>query len=57
MNTYRVTACWYETVYVEADSEDEAIDAAREELISEIRQKGYIDDYEVEEIDNDEGVL
>ena len=47
MAIYRVTACWYETVQVEAEDEDAAIDRAYEELRSEIRQKGYVDDYEV----------
>ena len=47
MAIFRVTACWYETVQVEAEDEDAAIDKAYEELRSEIRQKGYVDDYEV----------
>ena len=50
MKQYKVTACWYETVIVDADDEDAAIDEARKMLTSEIRRKGYIDDYEVEEI-------
>lgn len=59
MATFKVTACWYETVVVEAEDEDAAIDKAHKELKSEIRQKGYVDDYEVmrldEEEDDDEG--
>jgi hypothetical protein len=47
MKTYRVTACWYESVVVEAEDEDTAIDKAQEELTSEIRRNGYVDDYEV----------
>ena len=53
MQRYKVTACWYETVLVDGDSEDEAIEAARKELVSEIRRNGYVDDYEVEEIDDE----
>lgn len=52
MATYKVTACWYETVQVEAEDEDSAIDKAYEELRSEIRQKGYVDDYEVTRLDD-----
>lgn len=51
MATFKVTACWYETVVVEAEDEDTAIDKANEELRSEIRQKGYVDDYDVRCLD------
>ena len=49
-----MTACWYETIYVDAEDEDEAVDAARKELGSEIRRIGFVDDYEVEEIDDED---
>ena len=52
MPIYKVTACWYETVQVEAEDEDAAIDKANEELKSEIRQRGYVDDFEVKRLDN-----
>ena len=54
MATFKVTACWYETVQVEAEDEDAAIDKAHEELKSEIRRNGYVDDYEVTRLDEDE---
>lgn len=54
MAVYKVTACWYETIQVEAEDEDAAIDKACEELKSEIRQKGYVDDYEVMRLDNED---
>ena len=54
MGLYRVTACWYETVEVEAKDEDAAIDEAYKELRSEIRQKGYVDDYEVKRLDDED---
>lgn len=54
MATFKVTACWYETVQVEAEDEDAAIDKAYEELRSEIRQKGYVDDYEVTRLDDED---
>lgn len=54
MATFKVTACWYETVVVEAEDEDAAIEQAHEELKSEIRQKGYVDDYEVIRLDEEE---
>ena len=55
MATYKVTACWYETVQVEAEDEDAAIDKACEELKSEIRQKGYVDEYEVTRLGDEDG--
>lgn len=48
--TYKVTACWYEVVEVEAEDEDEAIDMAYAELKSEIRQNGTVDEWEVKEV-------
>lgn len=54
MPTFKVTACWYETVTVEAADEDAAIDKAHEELKSEIRQKGYVDDYEIVRLDDED---
>lgn len=45
---------WYETVVVEAEDEDAAIDKAHEEFRSEIRQKGYVDDYDVRCLDEDD---
>lgn len=54
MANFKVTACWYETVVVEAEDEDAAIDKAHEELKSEIRQKGYVDDYDVRCLDDEE---
>ena len=54
MATFKVTACWYETVVVEAEDEDAAINKAQEELRSEIRQKGYVADYDVRCLDEDD---
>lgn len=54
MATFRVTACWYETVEVEAEDENTAMDKAHEELKSEIRQKGCVDDYEVTRLDDED---
>lgn len=54
MATFKVTACWYETVEVEAEDEDAAIDKAYEELRPEIRQKGYVDDYKVIQLDDED---
>lgn len=54
MATFKVTACWYETVQVEAEDEDTAIDKAYNELKSEIRQKGYVDDYKVVRLDDED---
>lgn len=54
MAIFKVTACCYETVTVEAEDEDAAIDKAHEELRSEIRQKGYVDDYAVRRLDDED---
>ena len=54
MATYKVTACWYETVYVDAENESDAIDKAYEKLKTDISRRGYVDDYEVMEQDDDE---
>ena len=52
MATFRVTACWYESVYVEAEDEDEALDIAYRESFSGTNYVGTPDDYEIEEEDN-----
>lgn len=46
---YKVTACWYETAFVEADNEDDALDKAFQELRSDIRRNGTVDDWEIVE--------
>lgn len=51
---YKVTGCRYETVEVEADSEDEAISKAFSELKSALACSGYIDDCEVEKMEETE---
>lgn len=51
MSKYRVTACWYETALVEAGNEDEALGKAFNELSSDIRRNGTVDDWEIEELD------
>lgn len=56
MSRYKVTACWYETVVVDADSEDDAVDAAYKELASEISRIGTVDDYDVVELDDDDSI-
>ena len=56
MGKYKVTACWYETVWVEADSEDDAVDVAYKELASEIRRNGTVDDYDVVELDDNDNI-
>lgn len=56
MSRYKVTACWYETVVVDADSEDGAVDAAYKELASEISRIGTVDDYDVVELDDDDSI-
>lgn len=54
MGIYRVTACWYETVEVEAENEDDAIDKAYKELRSDICRNGTVNDYEVKQLDEDD---
>lgn len=54
MGLYKVTACWYETVEVEAVDEDDAIGKAYHELRSDIRRNGTVDDYEVKRLDEDD---
>lgn len=51
MGYYKVTACWYETVEVEAIDEDDAIEKAYHELKSDIRRNGTVDDYEIKRLD------
>lgn len=53
MPMYKITACRYETAYVEADNEDEALDAVWYELDKDINRPGYVDDYEIVEIDGE----
>ena len=48
---YKVTACWYETVVLEADDEAHAVEQVCTLLSSEIRRIGYVDDFIIEKID------
>ena len=55
MSIYKVTACWYETVTVEADDYDDAVDKAYEELRPMLRvAHGRPDDYDVKMLEDDE---
>lgn len=53
MSKYKVTACWYETVYLEAEDENDALDKAYKEEFSGQNYVGSPDDYEVLELDDD----
>ena len=53
MPMYKATACRYETAYIEADNEDEALDAVMGELDADINRPGYVDDYEIVEMDGE----
>ena len=53
MPMYKVTACRYETAYVEANNEDEALYTVRDELDADLNRQGYVDDYEIEEVDGE----
>ena len=54
MPSYKVTACWYETVYLEAEDENDALDKAYKAEFSGSNYVGSPDDYEVIEIDGDQ---
>lgn len=54
MAIFKVTACWYETVYVEAEDEEEALDKAYRESFSGSNYVGSPDDYEIEQKDDDD---
>jgi hypothetical protein len=54
MGLFKVTACWYETVTIEAEDEDTAIEKAFRELTAEFRvSRGYPDDWETVRLDDD----
>lgn len=50
MAKYEVTACWYETAYVDATDEDEALDKAFNELLPDIHRNGTVDDWVIKEL-------
>lgn len=52
MATFKVTACWYETVYVEAEDERDAIGKVNDEVHG--MYHGMPDDYEIIQMDDDD---